>query len=348
MHKKVLSLILSLCMFVACTPSVSASNTADTFDAELHIFKSTDGTYHIAESSTLLTRSSNTITVYPKEGTDIYYNDHAGYFMRVRNDCLLEAELISIDPYDADGFSAIADECGFSTIVKEDVQKCIDLFKQGQAIPSDDIKVYLPKAADPMASSQTISRRTYTGYNNATYYEELVFFKGTSNLVAVQNPQKYTIADYLTNSFCSAATTAAGAILDYYSNGAWTIASVLYPQGIPSDVISTTLAFSHQTALMENKSRKYTWVVRDGEYFIGSILDYTTDYHFQDFLVVPGERYEDEGLTPRQYAKVNGYDIADQIAYKNYLYSTYTETISQYTYTNKTQNVTMYFSTLFP
>ena len=186
----------------------------------------------------------------------------------------------------------------------------------------------------------SVSRRTYTGYAGKTYYEELVILKANSTSFNVRMPSKYTVKDYLWDVFQAGIVNSAGMFVDSMSGNMWTIMSTVFPKGFDEDSLPTNAAMTHTAVLIENKSRKYTWVYEADDIFIGSILDNASDYRFVNYVNIPGVSVNESGQTDWQHNKVTGYDKADEIAYRNYKYEGYTDIIRTYAYKNTEANIT--------
>ena len=92
--------------------------------------------------------------------------------------------------------------------------------------------------------------------------------------------------------------------MDKITGNSWTLLSIFNQSTTNS--IATSKSFVHTAKLLENKYRKYTHVMFNGEPIPGSVLDYTYDYCFMNFVNIPGESFKFTGETGKQTAKVKG------------------------------------------
>lgn len=140
---------------------------------------------------------------------------------------------------------------------------------------------------DFVASS--VNRRTYTGYNNYQYMEEVIsgHYLNFNNEVVLWDSSYNALNDTIDNLLIRGIMTFVGG-LTVYGKATSTVASLL---GISTLQISSSGYGSwHKAAVEEYTSIKYTYIIRDGQYYLGS-KEESSQYRFyhQVYLTsVPG------------------------------------------------------------
>ena len=117
--------------------------------------------------------------------------------------------------------------------------------------------------------------------------------------------------------------------------------------GNPSS-IPTTAVLGHRCRLHENKTRKKTWIVIEGEYRFGSRLDGVTDYHYEHFIIIPGATSTQHELSPVETTRVDNYLAADRVAYQNYVNGGYVESVRYYELEDEDANRTYRVDNMVP
>lgn len=330
-----LLLVFSLMLFLLPCSLATSSNTSS--ESTLSILKTSDGTYQILGNFQSYSTNS-AITVSAVKDTDVYFGSEVGYLMRIDENRLMEAEYISIDPYSFDELDRIANEYSISSLAYADIRNCISKVKNGEALPTGNIELCIPR--------RTFSNgHTYRGYKNQTYYEEFTFYQLSSESFNFSVPSKYTIWDYVNQVITTTAKTSINSLISLQFEP-WTIISLFIPDELPSSTIKTTRAGTQSAILHENKSRKYTWLVKDGEYYIGSILDNTSDYRFEFLVTIPGQYTYISGMSPSASARPDNYLEGDKLAYENYLYGGYSDYISFYLLEDKEAGISVLVDSL--
>lgn len=322
------------------TAYASATST-DTYEDTIVLMENTEGIYEIVNSN-----SRTGIRVTAREGGQIYESDVNNLFMRIDANRFMKAEELSIDTHNYSQFKVVADNKGLSNQLLSDIDRIMEKVHNGEIELAEPLAVYIPEPIYVKNDGRSItsSTKTYTGYAGRQYYQELLDCRGNSLEFNVTMPSSRW-SQYCSQVFQSVVTTSASAGLDAVTGGTWTLLSVFLQS--TSDSISTTQAIQHTAKLFENKYTKYTYLVQDGEYYVGSVIDYTYNYFFRNFINVDGADFYSNGDTGKLTAKAAGYDSADEYAYRNYVNSSYNNTITRYNYKNTSQGINTYVSSLF-
>lgn len=82
-------------------------------------------------------------------------------------------------------------------------------------------------------------------------------------------------------------------------------------------------------------SVEITYIYEGLDLFIGSVLDYTYNYRFKDYLNIPGYAILEGAYTPNQTRRSAYFYRADELAYQWFLNGGYVDMITGYTYTNE-------------
>lgn len=333
------SILMAICLF-SSSMYVGAAST-DIYEDTIVLMENTEGIYEKVNPN-----SRTGIRVSAKEGGQIYEGDVNNLFMRIDDNHFMKAEELSIDAQSYSQFEAVAENKGLSDQLKSDINRIMVKVQNGEIELTEPLAVYVPEPiyTENNARSITSSTKTYTGYAGMKYYQELLDFKANSLEFNVTMPSARW-KQYCNQVFEAAVTTTASAGLDAITGRTWTLLSVFTQS--TSDSISTTKAIKHTAKLFENKYIKYTHVVLDGQYYAGSVIEYTYNYFFRNFINVDGSDFYSNGDTEKQTAKAKGYDKADEYAYQNYVSSPYINSITRYTYKNKTAGVNTYVNSMF-
>lgn len=300
--------------------------------------------YKIANQNTLGLGSGDLITIESVEGTGGIYcdvNSDASIYMQVSSDAVVPAEEIHFDPSDPVEVAQKVDEYELSDNVRDALmelsQQCVD----GEAY-IDSLTVYIPAEHEIMSRGRTSHTytRTYTGYNGKKYYEELLVFSGNSTSFNVATPPG-ALSRYANNVLVAVAEATLSAALDRITGDAWSIVSLFVDLDDLDSyyAIQTQTAYEHTAILVENKSRKWTYVCEGNDKFIGSVLDFATSYKFKNYLSIPGADVRHIGDTPLQERQPEGWTRADELAYRNFNSGAYTNYIPRYSYKNDTYNL---------
>lgn len=338
--KKITSFILVLCLLLSFAPTAYAAS-ANAYEESLVLVQNADGIYEIGNMN-----SRAGVRVTAKDGGQIYEGAVNGLFMRIDATHFMEAEVLSVDAYNYSQFKVIANNKGVSAQLQSDIDKIMAKVRNGEIELTEPLAVYVPKTINVENGSRgiTTKKTTYSGYAGREYYQELLDCKGNSLEFNVKMPSSKW-SQYCSQVFQSIVTTSASAGLDAVSYGTWTLLSVFLHS--TSDSISTTKAIKHTAKLFENKYIKYTYVIQNGEYYLGSVIEYSYNYFFENFINVDGEAFYSDGKTPQLYAKGAGYDKADEYAYRNYTNASYNNSITRYDYKNNSAGIHTYVNSLF-
>ncbi len=347
MTKKFTAMFLALVMCLStATPALAVeepiTSTSDiVYEETLTLVENEDGIYEIGNPN-----AKTGIRVEAKEGGQVYEGTSKNLFMRIDATHFMKAEALLVDTNNYAQFQEIADEKELSDQLLHDIDNIMEKVHNNNLELEEPLVVYIPEPIESksLARSETKTTRTYTGYAGMKYYQELLDCKGNSLEFNVKMPNA-TWKEYCSQVLAASVVTLAGAALDAVTGKSWSMLSV-FAQSTSSS-ISTTKALSHTAKLFENKYTKYTYVIVNEEQHIGSVIDYTYNYFFRNFINVDGEDFYSNGDTSKQTAKVKGYDQADEYAYKNYMYYSYNARISGYKYENTSKGVSTYVDSLF-
>lgn len=341
MRRKIFKFALLLVVLVFTAIPLTARATEETYAESIVLVENADGLYEITNSN-----SRTGIRATARDGGQIYDGDSDALFMRVDNNLFMRAEELFIDAQNYLQFETIANRKQLSSPLRTDVEEIMTRVLKGEIELEEPLAIYIPEPIESKNTSRSITTttKTYTGYAGKQYYQELLDCKGNSKEFDVIMPSSQW-SQYCGQVFESAVITSASAGLDAISSGTWTLLSVFLHT--TSDSISTSQAYTHTAKLFENKYIKYTYLVQNGEYYIGSVIDYAYKYFFRNFINVDGEDFYSDGDTANFYAKAAGYDSADEYAYRYYLNSSYNNSISRYNYRNSTKGINTYVDSLF-
>lgn len=340
---------ISICLLAACFTAVSLSNVLTYVGGEEFVPND-----YVSANATISLKSSNHIGIYEEstgedneaiqvmavDGDQIYKSNNNNFYMRVDNESFMQAEAISIEPDNYTEFKTIASEKGLSDALLDDIDNIMAKVNSGQIELEKPLVVYTPTNIslenDTKSGIIDAGNSTYTGYGNRQYYQELLRFSGTTESFPIIKPES-TWVQYRNKVFKAIVNTTIDEALDFIMGSKWTLLSIVLQS--TSDSIPTTTSCGHSAILVENKYRKYTYVVQDNERYLGSVTDYTYDTFFKNLITVPGVDAYFVGDSPPFSAKSEGYDNADEYAYYNYLNSAYNNRIEKYVYENESLNI---------
>lgn len=344
MIQRMLSLLLAFLITFSTTFPIKAGaieRSSTDYDSALILCEGEDGLYR--EVNVV---AKGGIVVYPDDGNEIYRDGTLAPYMRVSNNCFLKAEELVIDVDQPNSFLKIAESYKLGDQLISDVNLILSKTISGEIELSEPLTIYVPAQDHEEMSYSMVPQtpRTYVGYKDRTYYEEILQCKGNSLEFTVKNLPS-TTKDYWTKVFFAGVETLVNGYMDSKSGGVWSIASIFGQS--TTDSIQTTLAGKHTAKLFENKYIKYTYVVQDNEKFLGSVIDYSYDVFFENFINVDGKDFLSNGRTPHFLLMAPGYDKADQYAYQNYWNNSYRNSIVTYWYESQDGTVRVKVDSLF-
>ena len=240
---------------VSLVPATNASAYVDNDDT-LFVVKNEDGTYHV--SSPISRTVSEGAILHADEGHQIYYSDSKDAYMKVDENRLIEAEELTIDTQNRGALRKLAADYGISDELVADVNRLMDNAANGD-FELDELRILVPASSGNTEEITQYDTRTFTGYNNQTYYQEILLYKGISGEKDAKNlPAGWK--QYLIKFFKDGAAEAVNGIMSNTKFGkAWTLLSV-FGQSVDT-AIYTECTARHTVKLCENKLIKYTYYV---------------------------------------------------------------------------------------
>lgn len=344
--KKLISLFLAVLvtLSISIIPVFAAINTqgVNSFDDALTLSRNKSGIYEITNSN-----ARSGIRVYPDEGGEIYTDANNGTYMRIDATRFFKAEKLVLATTNSTEFSALADEYAFSPQLIADVTLFLNKVNSGDIHLLEPLAIYVPERnvqnSNARLTITDYSNRTYTGYNNRQYYEEIIKISAISNDFNVRNLEPGW-ASYLNKVFSASVVSSMDGLMNSITNGWWTLVSVL-GQSV-SNSIPTTNAAYHTAKLIENKYIKYTSLYQGTEMYLGSVTEYAYQFRYQNFLNYDGVGSTCSGYTNWYSAMATGYNNADEYAYRYYL-NTYHNPITQYLYKSNDGEICVYVDSLY-
>ena len=251
-----------------------------------------------------------TVPTFAIHTTDEFAVDH-GVLMRE----------VQIDPYDCFQAEQIISKYH----VQPETAQTIRMYVQSCMDGSGDIEkitLTIPALTTNRASGD--GTRTYKGYGNKTYYEEIITAEYDSPITEVGGG---LWENYVTDTVKAVGEYAINSAINTLTKGTWAISKLFAPNAVPSDH-----SVLHSAQLHETKTAKHTYVVEDGQYYFGSLVQRSSG-RFQNFILDEDthrtEIGKDSVLSPIQ---TPNYNSPDEKAYYGYVSSGWVETISGYEY----------------
>lgn len=325
--------------------AVETDTVGVTEEGDIRLYSLPDGSFSLVpQINKSNAYSVRTILAYAKNDSGQIFidkNDPSKIYMRATETQLIPARELKVDNIcDAD-IDAFSDIYSLSDRLRQDLHS-IALRSRAGEIEISELSIYTPVERMTARGNST---STYTGYNGRQYYEEILDLQGNSNTFSVKKPNS-GFGTYVANVIKAGAETLMNNALDVITGNTWSIASVfLQSPGYGS--IPTSAATEHTAALLENKYRKYTYIYEGLDLFIGSVLDYTYNYRFKDYLNIPGYAILEGAYTPNQTRRSAYFYRADELAYQWFLNGGYVDMITGYTYTNESADLTTMVDSLF-
>lgn len=342
MKKRMISLLLVLALAVGICPAAFASEMpADTYEETIVLVENEEGIYEVANPNV-----RGGLVVTAKEGGQIYEGNSDNLFMRIDDSRFMKAEELSVDADNYSEFKATAESKQLSSQLLSDIERIMAKVANGEIELEEPLAVYVPEPIEVQSNARSITKttKTYTGYKGLKYYQELLDCKGNSLEFNVKKPAA-TWVQYCGQVMKAGAIAVANGIMNTVTGGTWTVLSIFVQS--TSDAIQTTQAFTHTAKLFENKYTKYTYLVQAGEYYNGSVIDYTYKYFYENYINVDGENFYSDGKTASFSAKAPNYDKADEYAYLYWTNPIYDSRITKYEYTNTDKSITTYVQSMF-
>lgn len=208
-----------------------------------------------------------------------------------------------------------------------DIREYSEKVQSGEII-SNEISLYLPAGNQGNFSTNSINR-TYEGYKNKTYYEDIVVYNGISPETEINKTTKEKWADYAKKTINATAKYYVDKTLDSFTLGSWSMAKI-FLEGIPSQVSSQT-EVTHTAKFIQSVAKKNTYIVLDGQYYFGYASE-SGSYYWQNFRNIPGYGMIFDESTPVVSKKLPNYDKGDEKTYFNYVNGGLTEGFGNYSY----------------
>lgn len=221
---------------------------------------------------------------------------------------------IAIDPHDKDQIEQVIITYQLQPETANTIRKLYKKAENNNSIK--ELNVLIPNPT-------TRGNRTYKGYGNKTYYEEIVRVEYSSDFVDVGEDNW---SNYFDSTVKGVLEYTGNAILNKVTFGIFSISKIFtsYSVAYPNDTIT------HIASLVENKDIKHTYVVDDGQYYFGSLTEKVVNSHFENRLLIPGNNSVSGKDTSIPTESTPNYNSADEKAYYFYVGGGYTETIDGY------------------
>lgn len=232
---------------------------------------------------------------------------------------------MDLNPYNKSNLGVEVNSLGLEKETIDAIQDYSDKCQSGE-IKNGELSV--------MVSGNPYSRsvRTYKGFGNRNYKEELILSNNTSSAVPKLIKSGSSLKTYLNTTINAGATFLVDKAANYISGGTWSIGK-LFVKGLPSGVPTNT-SFRHESRLVENVIKKFTYIQNNdgyGGYSFGSRVT-KGDYHFTNVMIIPGKDPIVQNSTPTIYVSTPNYNNADKKAYYGYVNGGYIENFSSYKY----------------
>lgn len=229
---------------------------------------------------------------------------------------------VSIDPYDSVQAEKIISTYHVQPETAETIRSYLKACKNG-AESLTSITLTIPTMTEGRSSGST---RTYKGYGNKTYYEETITAYGDPGWIDVGgglwenyvNDTAQAIGEYIVDG-----------VVDTVTGGVWSIAKLFAPNSVPSGHTVT-----HSAAIHEVKTAKHTYVVENGQYYFGSLVQRSSGYFQNSILDTDSNphRYIDGADATLTAVQTPNYNSPDKKAYYGYVSSGWTETVAGFEY----------------
>ena len=157
--------------------------------------------------------------------------------------------------------------------------------------------------------------RTYTGYKNRKYYEEIIEYERSDSKQVYSN-KRDAFNSYAKTKYNEVINFAVNAGLDTVSKGVWSLTDLginLISSAVPSSTFVT-----HRSNLCVDFFEKTTWIYEGTNIFMGSRVT-TGSYYFQDTVQEGYWATKQEIETPTRFYRTPNYDSPDVLAYQSYL-----------------------------
>ncbi len=190
------------------------------------------------------------------------------------------------------------------------------------------VYVYSANALNDATDLTSSTSRTYVGYMNRTYYEEVINTWLHSDPVTVYTNQRDAFNAYANTAFTEIIKYSIGTLIDYKTGGAYSLLSLghsLIPTSVPSSTTGVHFAY-----INHDQYEKLTFIYEGPNIYIGS-RTCTGSYYFTTTVQ---DSYWGKPInknTPIQFYRTSNYDQPDVKAYQNYLlmpWSEYAENVT--------------------
>lgn len=254
----------------------------------------------------------------------------------IMSEAKVPLEKVTIDPNNSEEVELTINEYQVLPKTANDIREYAEKVKNGEII-SDGISLYLPAGSQSQGQFSTLAgtTRTYVGYNNKTYYEDIVVYNGISPETVIKKTTKEKRADYASSTVSATVRYYIDKTLDTVTLGAWSMANI-FVQGLPTGV-GTQTEITHTAKFIQNIAKKNTYIVLDGQYYFGYASESGSTY-FQNFRNIPGYAMIFDNSTPVVSKSLPNYAKGDEKTWFNYVNGGLTERFSNYTYGGVTFN----------
>lgn len=232
------------------------------------------------------------------------------YFSKLSTNDFIEVGKVEIDLNEYDTIKTVVENYNLSETVENRLEELyIDNQIGNEKI--DNVSVYSANALTNRAAS-----RTYIGYKNRKYYEEIITYTKEYGEKKIYENKRDAFNDYMKKSTNEIITYSLNAILNKVTMGAWAPID-LGLSLIPKDVPSTSLV-THKANLYTEYYEKLTWIYEGSNIFMGSRVT-TGSYYFEEHIKADYWTKSETILSPTRFYRTPNYDTPDVLAYENYL-----------------------------
>ncbi|KAA9008588.1 hypothetical protein F4V43_00175 [Paenibacillus spiritus] len=248
----------------------------------------------------------------------------------------LPLQKIKINPLNSKEVEGTINNYQLQPETVKDIREFAKKVQNGE-ITAATMNIYVPAVSqevtlNSLASTlSTSSNRTYTGYNNKTYYEETVTYSGISSEKEINKTTKSNWINYLNGTITEVAKFFVDKGLNAITLGYWDIAKI-FTSGIPGAVSNYT-EVTHTAKLIQTVVKKNTYLVMDNQYYFGYKGEYSNT-NFQNFVNIPGYAQVNGLITEVKAAYTPSFYEGDKKAWLNYVNGGYVENFNNYSYGN--------------
>lgn len=238
------------------------------------------------------------------------------YFSRLPIGRYMEVGKVTIDLTNEDSIYNAVNINNLSTETRDRLLELSQDDKSGK-INLKMVHVYSANALNEEISLRnTTTTRTYVGYRDRTYYEELIHYWYVSPTVDLYTNSRDAFNAYLSKSFEEVVNFSIGLALDAVLKGSFSLLSLGHSL-LPTSVVATTTG-KHTAYLSHDQYEKLTFIYEGTNLFMGSRVT-TGSYYFVTTVQDSHWNTPVNKTTTTKFYRTPNYDFPDIKAHQNYL-----------------------------